>query len=67
MDPLSAVAEYSYMLVVMMIGAASTATVAQAQRAGAHDCVTKPVGPEELAARLEHAPARRALILQTIE
>ena len=52
------------MPVVMMVGAADTA---QALRAGASDCVTKPVDPEELAARLERALARQALIHQTIE
>ena len=64
MDLLSAVAEYPYMPVVMMIGVADAAAVAKALRAGACDCVTKPVDLEELGARLEHALARRALILQ---
>ena len=53
-DLLSAVAEYPNLPVVMMIGAADTAAVAEALRAGARSCVAKPVDPEELAACLEH-------------
>ena len=64
MDLLAAVAEYPYMPVVMMMGVGDTAAVAKALRGGASDCVTKPVDPEELAARLDHALARRALILR---
>lgn len=53
--------------VIMMTGVADTATAVKAMREGALDYLTKPFDLNVLAARIEHALARRALILQNRE
>lgn len=59
--------QYPYTGVIMMTGVADTATAVKAMRGGAMDYVTKPFNLDELTIRIEHALARRDLLLQNKE
>jgi DNA-binding NtrC family response regulator len=58
------IARYPDTGVVMLTGVADTVTAVKAMREGALDYVTKPINLDELGIRMDHALARRALLLQ---
>ncbi|MCH8281681.1 MAG: response regulator [Chloroflexi bacterium] len=56
--------QYPDIAVIMLTGETDVTIAVQAMRQGAHDYCTKPVGLPELIVRIEHAFARRSLVLQ---